>query len=192
MAKTELHNYTVQEKLNKMDVDIIDITATLSTSGAADSVMFLPTEIPNCVSVNGGTSLLHSVVAIVANNATDTSSAGASCLEGFRCVFTSDATITDHDTAASLALQDVTTAEGSIVGNGGFGVPRADLTGTCGVVPIAGASDFGFFGLHYASNCGSVLKAASGSTSLYVWGIASGTTNYAGATITLRIGVIKD
>ena len=26
MAKTELHNYSVQEKLNKMDIDLIDVT----------------------------------------------------------------------------------------------------------------------------------------------------------------------
>ena len=50
----------------------------------------------------------------------------------------------------------------------------------------------GYFGVHYASNCGSVLKAASDSTSLYVWGISSDDSDYNSATITLRIGVIKD
>ena len=190
MAQTEIHKYTVQERLGKMDVDIIDITATLSgadgETAAEGQVMFLPTEIPNCVSVNGGTSLLHSVVAIVADHATDTGSNGVDCLSGFRCVFTSQSSITN------LALHDVVATEGTASGSGGFTVSRAELAGTCGVVPIAGASDMGYFGVHYASNCGSVLKAASDSTSLYVWGISSDDSDYNSATITLRIGVIKD
>ena len=32
MAQTELHKYTVAEKLNKMDVDLITVTPTIETS----------------------------------------------------------------------------------------------------------------------------------------------------------------
>ena len=186
MAKTQLHNYSVQEKLNKMDIDMIDIEATLSTSGAEGSVMFLHTEIPDCVAVKGGTALLHSVTAIVADNATDTSSNGVDCLSGFRLIFTSDSSITN------LALQDVLATEGTATGSGGFQATRAQLATVNAVVAISGAQDAGYFGLHYVSNCGAVLKAASDTTSMYVFGVSGDNTNYAGGKITLRIGVIKD
>ena len=39
MAQTKLHNYSVQEKLNKMDVDLIDITATLTGDGTSGDLM---------------------------------------------------------------------------------------------------------------------------------------------------------
>ena len=63
MAKTELHNYSVQEKLNKMDVDLITVTPTVST-GSTDAdadLLFDSLEIENAVAVNGGTSILQSV-----------------------------------------------------------------------------------------------------------------------------------
>ena len=185
MAKTELHNYTVQEKLNKMDVDIIDVTATLDTSGAGSDVMFVGTEIPNCVSVKGGTALLHSVTAILANNATDTSSSGGDMTGGFSLVFTSD----EID---SLALGDTLATQGTAHGSGGFQVLRAELAGTGAIVPVVSITDMGYFAVGYASNSGAVLKAASDSTSMFVWGIANSADNYAGGTITLRIGVVKD
>ena len=36
------------------------------------------------------------------------------------------------------------------------------------------------------------INAASGSTSLYAYGITSSTNDYNGATITLRLGFVKD
>ena len=58
-----LHEYTVQEKLNKMAVDLITITPTIQNSDtdATGDVLFDSIEIPNAVSVDGGSSLLQSV-----------------------------------------------------------------------------------------------------------------------------------
>ena len=77
MAQTELHKYTVAEKLNKMDVDIIDITATLTTDGTSGDLMFDVTEIANAVAVNAGSGILQSVVAVISDHATDESGDGA-------------------------------------------------------------------------------------------------------------------
>ena len=61
MAQTKLHNYSVQEKLNKMDVDLIDVAMT-TDADATGEVLALVTEIPNAVSVKGGTAILQSAV----------------------------------------------------------------------------------------------------------------------------------
>ena len=47
MAQTDLRKYTVQEKINKMDVDLIDISATLTGDGTSGDLMFDTTEIAN-------------------------------------------------------------------------------------------------------------------------------------------------
>ena len=60
MAKTELHNYSVQEKLNKMDVDVIEVDVTAEADGAGD-ILYVPYEIPNAVAVPGGTCLIQSI-----------------------------------------------------------------------------------------------------------------------------------
>ena len=63
MANTELHKYTVQEKLNKMDIDVISLTPTVQDddTDAANDLIFDSTEIPNAVAVNGGSCILQSV-----------------------------------------------------------------------------------------------------------------------------------
>ena len=61
MAKTDTHKYTVQEKLNKMDVDVISVSVTVATN-AANDLMYVPVEIPNAVSVPGGTCIIQSIV----------------------------------------------------------------------------------------------------------------------------------
>ena len=46
MAQTELHKYTVQEKLNKMDIDLIDVTVTPdSAAHIAGDIISEPVEI---------------------------------------------------------------------------------------------------------------------------------------------------
>ena len=46
MAKTNLRDFTVQEKLNKMDVDVISVDVAVQSSQSLD-LMYEPTEIPN-------------------------------------------------------------------------------------------------------------------------------------------------
>ena len=63
MAETNLRQYAVIEKLNKMDVDLITVIPTVQTgtTDADGDLLFDALEIPNAVAVNGGTSILQSV-----------------------------------------------------------------------------------------------------------------------------------
>jgi hypothetical protein len=176
MAQTELHKYTVAEKLNKMDVDLIDITATLTSDGTSGDLMFDTKEIENAVAVNGGSGILQSVVAIVTDNSTDASGDGANITGSFKLVITSDST--SIGTVSDAIGADTST--------------RAVLDGICCIVDISNVTDHGYFGVFSKQNIGAVVKAASGVTSLYAYGITNSTNDYNGATITLRLGFIKD
>ncbi len=176
MAKTELHNYTVQEKLNKMDVDLIDITATLTSDGTSGDLMFDTKEIENAVAVKGGSAILQSVVAIVTDNATDASGTGSNITGAWKLVITSDST-------SIGSVSDDIGADTST---------RAVLDGVCGIIDIASVTDHGYFGIFSKQNIGAVVKAASGTTSLYAYGITNSSNDYNGSTITLRLGFVKD
>ena len=176
MAETKLHNYSVQEKLNKMDVDIVDISATLSGDGTSGDLMFDTTEIENAVAVNGGSGILQSVVAIVTDNATDASGDGANITGAWKLVITSDST-------------SIGTVSDAI---GGDSSARAILDGICCIVNMTSVTDHGYFGVFSKENVGAIIKAVSGSKSLYAYGITDSTNDYNGSTITLRLGIVKD
>ena len=57
---------------------------------------------------------------------------------------------------------------------------------------MTSVTDHGYFGVFSKQNIGAVLKAASSSKSLYAYGITNSTNDYNGATITLRLGIVKD
>ena len=187
MAKTDIQKYTVQEKLNKMDIDIIDISATLTWDGTADDVMFVTTEIPNCVPVKGGTCILQSITAVLTDNASDAAGNGENVSGAFKLVFTSDSQVLGTVSDSVLTR---------VVDGGGTGNidnwTRAVLDGTSAIVNVTTVQDLGELGLAYKTNIGAVLKAESDSTSMYVWGITNSSNDYNGATITLRLGIVKD
>ena len=178
MAKTELHNYTVQEKLNKMDVDLIDVTVTPDNAngGAMDvgDFMFPMIEIPNAVSVAGGTAILQSCCAIISPMI-----AGA-----FDIVITNDSTTLQHGGGDVVDDDDVASITSAI------GI----MDGTCGFFSLTNGFDSGVVALADKKNIGMVCKAAPGSTSLYVWGIVKNTGDYTGdvGSTVLRLGFIKD
>ena len=62
MAKTNIKKYSIQQKLNKMDVDVISVDVAVQSSQSLD-LMYEPTEIPNAVAVAGGTCIIQSVTA---------------------------------------------------------------------------------------------------------------------------------
>ena len=162
MALTNLHNYSVQEKLNKMDVDLIDVTVVpdASDAGAMTSgdFMFPMKEIPNAVSVKGGTVLLHSCCAIISPMIT-----GAF-----------DIVITSHD-STSTKFQH---GGGDVVDNDDVASITSALSimdGTCGFFSLDNGFDAGAVAIADKKNIGMVCKAASDSTSLYVWGIVQNT-----------------
>ena len=184
MAKTDLHKFSVQEKLNKMDIDLIDITVkpdanNLSTMSAGD-FMFPMVEIPNAVASPGGVSILQSCCAIIRGGDDDGADTGAF-----------DVVITSHD-STSTKLQhgggDIQTDDAM----SGVTSNLAIMDGTCGFFSITNAFDAGVVAIGDKKNIGMVCKAVDDSTSLYIYGITQNTADYNEGDIVLRLGFIKD
>ena len=98
MAETNIHQYTVQEKLNKMDVDTIQVSPTVATTSPQvdGNTLVDTTAIPNAVANASGTSILQSI-SLVCNDHDNKDSV--------RIVFTSDSTVVasiDHAKAKSI------------------------------------------------------------------------------------------
>ena len=172
MAQTELHNYTVQEKLNKMDVDLITVTPTIETSTIdAHDVLFNPIEIPNAVAVNDGTSILQSICLI---DQTDTSVDTGVQID---LVFTQDS-------------GDLGALDGPVGTSGGA---DSVLDGILGIVSISNYTDMILAQVSTKNNIGLVLKGASSSKSVYVGGVIRETgTARAATAIDIRLGIVKD
>jgi len=168
MAKTELHNYTVQEKLNKMDVDIIEVDVD-AESDAANDLIYIPTEIPNAVAVKGGTCLIQSV----------TSSLPMAVA---------------IDQSHNLIISNVDTAVGVSADTtlGSTDVAAGVVSGIQAIIPIPAGYSIGTTdSVASVLAVGAVAKAAEGSTSLWVWGIATSSSTI-DATISLKFGIVKD
>lgn len=172
MAQTKLQNYTVQEKLNKMDVDLIDVTLTTDAEAHADNdVIAQSIEIPNAVAVNGGSAIIQSIMLLDED---------------------------DEGPAVELLFSQVSTAitddEGEAIGNN-----VADLDSTfgsfLGATTVSNWSDLIDAQLGMKTNVGLVVKAASDSTSIYVHAVNRSGGAYTPAATTdlkMRIGIVKD
>ena len=175
MAQTELHNYSVQEKLNKMDVDLIDVTVNLdnaNTGAYADGdVLFPVTEIPNAVAVNGGSAILQSASIIITGSA-DGSETGA-----LDVVITSDSTALGIVDNVILSTNDSTSAV---------------MDGIAGTFSVTNAIDMGVVSVGSKQNIGMVCKAEASSTSLHAWGIAQSSDDWDNGSLVLRFGFVKD
>ena len=185
MAETNLRQYGTEERLNKMDVDLIDVTVTLHSSAyESGDFMFTVTEIPNAVSVNGGRCIIQSVSAIVENHATPGSGDGTTTGD-FDIIITSDGTgMTKSSDTTPLVLDEAMSTVAT--------TPMSVLDGTCGIVSLSNMIDVGEVAIGNEANIGIVGKAIDSSKSLYCWGIARSTNNYATGLLTLRFGVVKD
>mgnify|MGYP003147829342 CR=1 FL=1 len=166
MAETKIHGYTVQERLGKMDVDLIDVDPTCEAASNADGdVIFTFTEIENAVAVPGGSCLLHSAQLL-----DDDDNGGAIDL-----VFQSDNTTLG---AIGAAVSESAANAGDILG----------------YVSLSTYFDGINWQMSTKTNIGLTMKAASGETSLYVAGVnRSGSAQTATASgIHLKLGIIKD
>ena len=181
MAITDTKKYTVQEKLNKMDVDLIDITvkpdADNGAGMAAGDFMFPAVEIENAVPVNGGTAILQSCCAIIAGGDADGADTGA-----FDVVITNDSTTLQHASADINTDDDMASVESLL----------AVMDGTCGFFSITNAFNAGVVAIGDKKNIGMVCKAAAGSKSLFAYGIVQNTADYNEGDIVLRFGFVKD
>ena len=169
MAITDLHKYTVAEKLNKMDVDLITVTPTIETSTIdAHDVLFNPIEIPNAVAVNDGTSILQSICLI-------------------------DQTDTSVD--AGVAIDLVFTQDDTVLGSLDAAVSGADsvLDGILGIISITNYADMINGQVATKNNIGLILKGASSSKSVYVGGVIREAGTARGVNdIDIRLGIVKD
>ena len=168
MAETKIHGYTVQERLGKMDVDLIDISISVDAD-ASGELLGDTTEISNAVSVEGGSAILQSAVLISNKIITNT----------VDVIITSDVTAL----SGGASLGDAATAIDNVVGV---------MDGTCGFFTITNLFPAGVVSLGSKQNIGMVCKAASGSKSLHVWLIDGGSTDWDADTVVLRLGFIKD
>ena len=63
MAETDIRLYSAAEKLNKMDVDLIELELTTTAATHADGDVIATAElIHNALSVQGGTAIIQSIV----------------------------------------------------------------------------------------------------------------------------------
>tara|TARA_Y100000310_G_C20532090_1_gene739000 strand:- start:95 stop:595 length:501 start_codon:yes stop_codon:yes gene_type:complete len=166
MAETQLHKYRTNERLNKMDVDLIDVNPTCEAASNADAdVIFTFTEIPNAVSILGGSCLLHSVQLL-----------------------------DDDDIGGTIDL--VFQTDDTTLGAIGAAVSESDANAgdILGYVQLDTYFDGINWQMATKTNIGLVMKAASTTRSLYVAGVNrnGGAVTNTAAGIHLRIGVIKD
>ena len=171
MAQTELHNYTVQEKLNKMDVDLIDATlTTVAAAVATDEVISQGIEIENAVAVNGGTAIIQSIV-----------------------LNSDDAETPALDLVFSQVQDDISSGLSATVGDdedidslGASVLGHVSLSNYTNLVDCVTATKL---------NVGLIVKAVAGSTSIYVHTINRSGANFTPTTTTdlsLRLGIVKD
>ena len=174
MARTELHKYTVAEKLNKMDVDLITVTPTVST-GSTDAdgdLLFDSLEIENAVAVNGGSAILQSV-----------------------SVFHKGDQNVAFDLLFFQVTKDLGTAGAALTWGGSSETDNADDAVLLGHVSISDWSDLVDVQIATKNNIGLVLKAASGTQSIYCAGVCRGAASgdHSVATnIDIRLGLVKD
>ena len=171
MAESNLRKYTTEERLNKMDVDLIDVTLTTVAAAVANNeVVSQSIEIENAVAVQGGSAIIQSIVL----NCDDAET------PALDLVFTqvSDALTSGLSELVAVGT-DVDNFNASILGH----VSLSDYTNLVDCVTAT------------KLNIGLIVKAVAGSTSIYVH-----TINRSGANFTptatddlhLRVGVVKD
>ena len=168
MANTDISKYATNERLGKMDVDVITLPPDTATEEcAAGDVIFQADELPNMVSVNAGTCMVHSIGLL------DDDDNG----QAIDIVF--------MDTTGLLDAGD----DGGTIDAADGVIPDAIL----GVVQITSYFDGIAWQYGYKTNIGLVLKAPSASKSIYVSAVNRGSTaTWTAAGLRLQIGVIKD
>ena len=171
MAETKLHKFTVAEKLNKMDVDLIDATlTTVAAAVANDEVISQGIEIKNAVAVNGGTAIIQSIV-----------------------LNSDDAETPSLDLVFSQVQNDISSGLSETVGDdedidslGASVLGHVSLSNYTNLVDCVTATKL---------NVGLIIKAASGSKSIYVHAINRSGGNFTPTAVDdlhLRLGVVKD
>lgn len=168
MAETRLDAFSPREKLNKMAVDLIDVTLTRTAATVADGeVITNSVEIPNAVAVTGGAAIIQSIV--LHNRDNDVESPAVELL--FEPDDMTAGAVSGISDAETITIQGATT-----ISNWSVLQP--------------GNNEIAF-----KSNIGMVVKAASDSRSIYVTVINRSGAAYTPSSdnsLTAKIGIVKD
>lgn len=167
MAQTELHKYTVAEKLNKMEVDLITDAPDIAEATYSNGDLMAEQEtIDNAVAVKGGTCILQSITAI------DTSDTGGTIY----------VIITDNSADLGTVGSAINAAD-SVADN------------SMAIIELSNWTDIGGAKVCTKANIGLVIKASHSSKDLY-YGVVnvSGGDIVIGSSedIIFRFGVVKD
>ena len=165
------HRLTVQESLNQHRGKIIRITPTISaTAYDASDVLFLTTEIPDAVAVNGGTSRLIGITMLSQHDATD--DIGLIFMENSTNLI--GALSPGSSGGAALADGDAESAKM---------ISCCVLNGSDNTLDLGANRIYSTFAVPANSSVSTftpmLLQAAAGSTSVYVAGIAVDAQDYA-------------
>ena len=166
MAQTDLRKYGTEERLNKMDLDVISVDVTCDPSGTDDAdVLFDFTEIPYAASVDGGSCLLHSIQLL-----------------------------DDDDVGGKLDLVFATanTALGTL--DAAISITDANAQNILGYVRLEDYFDGINWQMSTSTSIGLAMKCAEGTRSLYVAGVNrnGASVTHVAAGIHLKIGIVKD
>ena len=168
MAETEIHKYSAGEKLNKMDVDLIDVTLTTDAEAHADNdVIAQSIEIPNAVAVNGGSAIIQSIMILDEDDEAPS----------IDLIFQTDNTALASD-------------EGEVVN-----ISDADARDILGFVNVSNYTDLVGCQVATKTNVGLVVKAASTTKSIFVHAVNRSGGTYTPAATTdlkMKIGIVKD
>ena len=167
MAETNLRKYAVIEKLNKMDIDLIDVDLVTATAAIGDNEIISDyVEIANAVSVNGGSGIIQSITLL------DDGDQGA----------TMDLVFATADTDLGTLNEVISDDD-------------AGAAGILGFVTLSNYFDGVAWQLASKTNIGMVIKAAAATKSIYVAAVnrSGGNADYVAVDdLHLRIGIVKD
>ena len=175
MAETNIHDFTVQERLGKMAVDLIDVTLT-TTAGTHgnNTVVSQAIEIPNAVAVTGGTAIIQSIYLQNTDNSVES--------PALELIFAAENT-----TLASGGI-------GTALDAGDAGMVTAKIQGSTTVTSWSdlkpSSNEFGV-----KTNIGLVVRAESDSRSIFVTTINRSGADFTPSDtgkLTARIGIVKD
>tara|TARA_Y100000310_G_scaffold295036_1_gene325996 strand:+ start:232 stop:738 length:507 start_codon:yes stop_codon:yes gene_type:complete len=168
MANTDIFKYSTNERLGKMDVDVLTLTPVCTTNACAvNEVIFQADMLSDIVSVNAGACMIHSIGLLDDD---------------------------DNGQAIDLVFMDTTglldaSEDGTVIDAADGVIPDAIL----GVVSITTYFDGVLWQYGHKENVGLVLKATDDTKKIYISGVNRGSTaTWTASGLRLKIGVIKD
>ena len=162
-----LHKYTVQEKLNKMDVEVFEFTPTTYAGAVGDNdIIFADHEIENSVMIDGGRGIIQSIVIL-----------------------------DDDDNGAAMDI--FFHARSGAIGSEGaaISITTAGLIASIkAVVPFTTYSDGINWVFGHKENIGAGFKTTDASKSIFVTAVnrSGGSKTYTASGLVVKIAIVRD